>query len=338
MWIVALVIACLLVGTTLLRARAARRRMLGAADLGAPKTSAPALYDVACLTGSERRVVEVAIVGMHETGRLIAARSGKVTITTKKARDPVEMSILLAAGTTWQRDLLELIREASAGKAARDVRTGLVRHGLALDSSLRYALIQAVYRVESALVAALVLGGLAVGWVLWQEQQVVWPITAFAVLTGSGFIIKRRMWPGGATATPAAKQYLALALKESPWRPHSDAGVDEAGAARLGAVALRGLSALPNGHDLLTAKEGSDTRSRTVVRTAARSRSAASRRRSSHSSYTSGDSGGGELGFSCGGGGGHSHGGGHSGCGGGGHSGCGGGGHSGCGGGCGGGS
>ncbi|MGW1178115.1 TIGR04222 domain-containing membrane protein [Kitasatospora sp. NPDC002543] len=316
------VVPVLLLGTAAgvaavgLRCRAALRALYRAERRAAGREFDLDASELACLAGT---LGQLTLTRMHEAGRLVASRSGDVT-ATGAAGGPgaldgagaaggaggFEAAAVRALGPTRTCGITRLIRAVDHGAEAKALRARLAARGLAYDEEQADRLGE-FGRRTAALLALVVSAGLAaLVWTLARGEDWLLPLLAFPPLLAAVLWIGRAARPPAGIATGPGTRVLEAA-RAGAHRSHGAA-----------AVAVRGLDALPAGHDLRLCQDGARAKMAALFQAAAQR-------------YTPGGSGSGSGGGDGGVGAGACGGGGH---GGGGH---GGGCAGGCGGGCGGG-
>ncbi|MGW4894530.1 TIGR04222 domain-containing membrane protein [Kitasatospora sp. NPDC004240] len=198
----------------------------------------PELYELACLTD---RLRDTVLTVMHVEGRLVASRSGTVTLTDPEPRHPAETTVIEAfQGTRTLK--LDAVRDGVHGHAARErLRQDLVRNGLSQDVTLRIAAADAVRAGRWSPVVILLAGAATTAFALAHGAGAFVPVTAHLVLLVPALAIACRTGPQGDRVTELGHRAIARARA---------AGRD--GDDRL-AVAVEGLSALPESHALALA-------------------------------------------------------------------------------------
>jgi hypothetical protein len=79
-------------------------------------TTRPDVYDVACLAGGPRRVVDTALVALLVTGRVRAVAPGELQVVEPRRRHPVEAAVLDAVGARGRRSARRLRRAGLLGR------------------------------------------------------------------------------------------------------------------------------------------------------------------------------------------------------------------------------
>ncbi|WP_327677542.1 TIGR04222 domain-containing membrane protein [Kitasatospora sp. NBC_00458] len=240
--------AIAVVGLNVFRAAAAVAG-LRRAEL-APRRSGftPGTYELAYLA---EHLAETAVAVMHQEGRLVASRSGTVTVTdpatAAETAVAAEATVILAAGPTRTRPLAELLADRrlsgwQLAEASPELRERLVASGLLRDQQL-YARARAGY--DSAPYAP-VLVGLMGAVALWQADLHEGPLglvqAGFGVLFAAALAVALWPRPKPSHTTELGRKVLARA------RASAD------GESPALVVALGGLYALPPDHPLAVAR------------------------------------------------------------------------------------
>ncbi|WP_158845558.1 TIGR04222 domain-containing membrane protein [Streptomyces sp. NRRL WC-3742] len=244
-------VAWALVCVTVWQLSRSLRRLRAVVEPAAARTAELGLYEVAFLAGQEERVVETAIAGMHENGRLVVSRTlVQTTITDPKPRDEVEAAVIDAVGTSRSAKSGVLLQVAKKDERVRRIGARLRALGMYVDPDRRTAVLRARGRLVNALIAVFFLGWVAIGWEVVVRSEVLGPVVAFPVLLIAGCVAWSRLRPDTEGATEAGRDYLRQLGKRNDWRPRNNAGLDGTDAALLGSVALQGYHGLPVGHAL----------------------------------------------------------------------------------------
>ncbi|WP_330334330.1 hypothetical protein OHS33_34350 [Streptomyces sp. NBC_00536] len=209
----------------------------------------PGLHALARLAG---HLDETVLAVMHGEGRLVAFRSGVVTLTDVTPRDPVEDPVIQAVrgvhGDGRSADLRRLLLEAGDGPAAGEIDGDLARRGLTREWSAHYEARRAFDPAPKTAAFVAAAAGASLWWTLAHGRGFALPLAAFLpVLTWAVVVARRRRRPRRRGTTDLGDEVLARAaeaLGDPPSAPY--------------AVALGGLVALPPDHDLRLAHEGSE--------------------------------------------------------------------------------
>ncbi|MFE6051879.1 TIGR04222 domain-containing membrane protein [Kitasatospora sp. NPDC056446] len=201
------------------------------------------------------------VTEMYEGGRLIASRSGEVTLTTPGAArtgtgagagaaagdgagDGFEAVVVRSLGSALTGDLKTLLRAVDGSPEAKALRARLAAHGLADDEELVERVRRVNRRTPVLIGAVAVACAVAGAWTgthrgLWPTPPAVSLLAAFLVPFAAALWINQVSWPPLRSATAPGERVLEAAR-----------GAE----VRQGTmtVALWGLTALPAGHDLRT--------------------------------------------------------------------------------------
>ncbi|WP_031074117.1 hypothetical protein [Streptomyces sp. NRRL WC-3742] len=246
------------------RCRRAVRGLYRAERLAAGREFDLTRTELAYLAGN---LGAMTVTTMHEGGRLVATRSGDVTLTTPaaagtwagtgagdRAGNDFEEVAVGWLRSAHPNDLRLLLRVVDTSPEAKALRARLAVQGLAYDEELveRVRWVdQRKARLAGALAAMLVA---ALEWP--RAFPGLWPIPLAVLLPSlaAAFWITCVSTPPLRTTTGPGERVLKAALAAEPRRRGT------------AAVALRGLTALPADHDLRTCAAASDKRSREARR------------------------------------------------------------------------
>ncbi|MFE7528668.1 hypothetical protein ACFU7Y_23560, partial [Kitasatospora sp. NPDC057542] len=251
MWVVLVLLpaAGAAVAAAAWRCRSALRELRRAERLAAGREFDLDRIELAFLAGV---LAELMLVEMYEGGRLVASRSGDVTVTEAAAGaadgpgaghgpgagDGFEAVAVRWLGPTRTGDIGELIREVDRSPETKALRKRLAAQGLADDEELVKRAREAGERMPAVLVSVAAAGLAALVWTLARHENWLVPLTAFPPLFAAALWINHTSWPPTRSATGLGARVLAAALTSERWK-HGRA-----------AVAVRGLAALPEDHDL----------------------------------------------------------------------------------------
>ncbi|MET9498098.1 TIGR04222 domain-containing membrane protein [Streptomyces sp. NPDC006552] len=234
-WVLFLVLACAAAGLSCGRLCLAAARAADAER--ALDTAVPghelSLYETAFLSGGPARVVDVTLVSMARSSRLLLAHTGWATVVDPEGRDEMERAVIGAIGPAGQSPIAPLRTATAAGDAVRALADRLVAAGLAVPDTARAAVAGAARQVRAATVAVVGLGAAAVllpGRTAGEQPPVALWFALPLVLTLSCLALVRiEIHPHTRWAAPAGQRLLAAV---------------PAGAAGLHAVAVRGVRAV----------------------------------------------------------------------------------------------
>ncbi|MFJ9694366.1 hypothetical protein [Kitasatospora sp. NPDC101183] len=246
------------------RCHRAVRRLYRAERLAAGREFDLTRTELAHLAGN---LGAMTVAKMHEGGRLVAARSGDVTLTTPAAAgtgagaeagdrtgNEFEAVAVRLYTSAHADDLNYLLMSVDTSPEAKALRARLAAQGLAYDEEL-VERVRWVDQRKARLGGSLVVMFLAtLGWP--RAFPGVWPVPLPVLLLSFAAVF----WATGAstppprTTTGPGERVLKAARAAEPLRKGT------------AAVALRGLSALPADHDLRTCDAGSRRRSQEARR------------------------------------------------------------------------
>ncbi|MER7708653.1 TIGR04222 domain-containing membrane protein [Kitasatospora sp. NPDC097605] len=256
MWVVVV----LLLGSAVWPARAglrcwqARVALRRAARLAARREFDLDPYELAGLADN---VAVLLMARMHEDGRLVASRSGDITITralgaTDGSGAPGEGDLetalvrWLGPQSTWEFGTL--IVDVARCPQVRALRERLAATGLLVDGALRQQALKACTRMGWANATVVLAGVAALGWTLVRGEDWRIPAAAFTALVALAGGVRSVSFPKWRRLTSTGARVLAEAQAADRWK-HGSA-----------AVAAHGLSALPEDHDLRVCQNGDWTR------------------------------------------------------------------------------
>ncbi|MEU1284547.1 hypothetical protein [Kitasatospora sp. NPDC005856] len=265
MWLVLVLLlgAGTVIAVTTVRCRRAVRGLYRAERLAAGREfdlTRPALAFLAGNLGA------MTVTKMYEDGRLVATRSGDVTLTTPaaagtgagagtgdRAGNEFEAVAVRSHMSAHTNDLRLLLRTVDESPEAKALRARLAAQGLAYDEEL-VERVRWVDQRKARLVGALAV--MAVATLAWPRAfPGLWPVPLAVLLLS----LWAALWITGVskpplrTTTGPGERVLKAARAAEPRRGTA-------------AVALWGLTALPADHDLRTCDAASDTRNREATR------------------------------------------------------------------------
>ncbi|MGW7446202.1 hypothetical protein [Kitasatospora sp. NPDC054795] len=259
MWLVLVLLpgAGTVMAVAAVRCYGALRKLRRAERLAAGRAFDLESIELAFLAG---KVGDLTVAQMYEGGRLVAARSGDVMLTTPAAAgtgaatgdgagDGFEAVVVRSLRSARTGDLKTLFRAVDRSPEAKALRARLAARGLADDEELVERLWRVNRRTPALGGAAVAMSLATVAWTsphrgLWPVPLAVFLLSLVAVLW-----INRVSCPSLRTATGPGERVLEAAQAAEP-RRHGTA-----------AVALWGLSALHADHDLRTCDAASGARS-----------------------------------------------------------------------------
>ncbi|MFG2297643.1 TIGR04222 domain-containing membrane protein [Streptomyces sp. NPDC048603] len=193
------------------------------------------LYEAAYLAGGPHRVVELTLVAMERERRLLLAHTGWATVVVPAGRDALERAVLAAFGPDGQSPVADVRTAAAGAEAVGRLAERLAEAGLALTEDVRSGVDDGVRAVWGATVLVLAMcgaalavpdGGTPTGLVVcWFALPLVLALACLAMAAFDG----RR---NSGWASPAGQRLLT--------------GLDLGGRGFLAAVAVRGVSAVPD--------------------------------------------------------------------------------------------
>ncbi|GAA1397588.1 hypothetical protein GCM10009639_35200 [Kitasatospora putterlickiae] len=243
-----------------LRCRAARGALRRAERSAAGREPDLEPYELAVLA---KNVPELFMARMYADGRLVASRSGDVTITRANettggsgapGEGDFETAVVRALGSrsTWGFRLLAWT--VAQGPGSRALLERLVAMGLLEDEVLRRRAEKACLRMAWASATIAPVGLVALVWTLARNEDWRVPVVSFTVLLAAALGVRVASLPGWRYATGTGARLLAEARADDRWK-HGTA-----------AVAAHGLAALPEDHDLRICREGDDRRTAALLR------------------------------------------------------------------------
>ncbi|MBD0673148.1 TIGR04222 domain-containing membrane protein [Streptomyces sp. CBMA156] len=261
MWVALVLLAAAVAAVALAAARCylGLRKLRRAERLATGREFDLAGIELAFLAGN---LGELTVAEMYEGGRLVAARSGDVTLTTPAATgtgaggedgagDGLEAVAVRSLGSARTGDLRTLLRAVDGSPEAKALRARLAAQGLA-DSEELVERVRRVNRRTPVLIGAVVVAcSVAGAWM--NTHRGLWPVpladcllAAFLVPFAAALWTNQVSWPPLRTATAPGERVL---------------GAARAAELRQGTatVALWGLTALPAGHDLRTCEAATRT-------------------------------------------------------------------------------
>ncbi|MFI6154298.1 TIGR04222 domain-containing membrane protein [Kitasatospora sp. NPDC051170] len=214
--------------------------------------------ELALLAG---KLGELIVTEMYEAGRLVAARSGDVTLTTTAAVGAgaedgagggFEAAVVRLLGSERTGDLWTLRMALDKSPEVKALRERLAAQGLAYDEELVERAMRVNRLMPTLIGTVFVTGVAAVYWTgahrgLWPFPLEVSALAAFLLPLGAALWLNHVSWPTTLTPTGSGERALEAARAAAP--RHGTA-----------AVALRGLRALPDDHDLRACHAGTGAR------------------------------------------------------------------------------
>ncbi|MEV7611568.1 TIGR04222 domain-containing membrane protein [Streptomyces sp. NPDC089799] len=236
-WVLFLLVAWagVLVSCTLLVRSAAEAAEPPAGPVTVRRPGELTRCEAAYLAGGPQRVAELTLVAMEREGRLLLAHTGWATVVDPVGRDALERSVLAAFGPDGQSPIADVRGAVAAAAPVGQLAERLCAAGLAIREEVRSGVSQGVRAVCGAALLVLALcaaalsvpgGGTPARLVLcWFALPLVLALACLAMAVSDG--LQHSAW-----ASPAGQRLLS--------------GVDLADGGYLTAVAVRGISAVPD--------------------------------------------------------------------------------------------
>ncbi|TCR22855.1 TIGR04222 domain-containing membrane protein [Streptomyces sp. BK205] len=197
------------------------------------------LYEAAFLSGGPRRVADLTLVSMARQRRLLLARTGWATVVDPRGRDEMERTVLGAIGPEGQSRIAPVRAGAAAADAVRGLGDRLVDAGLAVPAGARSGIASGVRQVQSAAVAVVALGVIALLAPAPSEMPrhlvALWFALPLALSLSCLAIARIEVHPYSRWASPAGQRLLGALSRGT-------GGTDER--TYLTSVAVRGINAV----------------------------------------------------------------------------------------------
>ncbi|MFF2505731.1 TIGR04222 domain-containing membrane protein [Streptomyces sp. NPDC058067] len=199
------------------------------------------LYEAAFLSGGPYRVVDLTLVSMARSRRLLLAHTGWATVVDPVGGDDIERSVIGAIGPDGQSRIGAVRRATAAADAVRALADRLVAAGLAVPDGARSGVAGAVRQVRAAALAVVTLAGTAL---LMPGQApgdgvliAAWFVLPLALTLACLAIARFEVHPYTRWASPTGQRLIGAL-------PRAVRATGEAGL--LTAVAVHGVRAVPD--------------------------------------------------------------------------------------------
>ncbi|MEU6624089.1 TIGR04222 domain-containing membrane protein [Streptomyces litmocidini] len=216
-WVPLLLVAYVVAGVGC--ARVCRASLAAARPHGSPGGARElTVCEAAYLAGGPPRVVDLTLVSMHRSRRLLLARTGWATVVDATGGDELERAVLAAIGPGGQSPVPAVRPVVAAAECVRLLAEDLVERGLAVSEEGRREVASGVRAVRAGFLLTLVLGTVAVLLVPAADRSPV--VAGFALpLVGAGLCLligRTEAYPYTRWASPAGQRLLAGLSRTDP--------------------------------------------------------------------------------------------------------------------------